>query len=56
MSDTDHAFEMLAKTFEDAMTEGECPDCGGTNRGEWIPKMGSYTPCPSCSGTGKEKA
>ena len=37
-----------------AMTEGECPQCGGDGKGPLTHHFGE--PCPTCSGTGKEKA
>ena len=35
-----------------AMTEGECPQCGGDGKGPLTHHFGE--PCPTCSGTGKE--
>lgn len=35
-------------------TEGECPQCGGDGKGPLTHHFGE--PCPTCSGTGKEKA
>ena len=35
-------------------TEGECPQCGGDGKGPLTHHFGE--PCPTCSGTGKDKA
>jgi len=46
------------RKWRERQTEGECPDCGG--QGEIEGKIGSLSAggffCPTCSGTGKEKA
>ncbi len=49
----DFTVEKIIARYEPE-TEGECPQCGGDGKGPLTHHFGE--PCPTCSGTGKDKA